>query len=82
MDQEFLIKQYIRENHEKIKYRRLYNEVQERCLHFQKMMVEYEKLYSQYLERSIKAEKEKVELEIKINGRPQNPSSPFNISRE
>jgi uridine kinase len=68
MDLELLKREYIREKGEKKKYRRVYNEVQERCYHYQKMMNEYEKLYCQYLERSIKAEKDKVEIEIKRKG--------------
>jgi hypothetical protein len=62
MDSDLLRQEYIKEKAEKTNYRRQYLELQERCFHYQQMMVEYEKLYTEFLTKSIKAEKQKVEL--------------------
>mmetsp|Transcript_17824 Transcript_17824/g.17057 ORF Transcript_17824/g.17057 Transcript_17824/m.17057 type:complete len:114 (+) Transcript_17824:1056-1397(+) len=64
MDIDLLRKEFVKEKEEKVRFLRMNNEVQERCLHYQKMMGEYEQLYGEYLERSIIAEKEKIELQM------------------
>lgn len=57
---------YKKANKEKIRFRKLYHELQERSFHYQAMMSEYEKLYSEFLGKCIKTEKEKVELSLKL----------------
>lgn len=50
-----------------MKYRKLYNELQERSNHYKQMMDEYEKLYTEFLKRAIVKERENLKLRKKVN---------------
>ena len=62
MDSDLVRVEYQKELSEKLHYRKLYLELQERSYHYEQMMHEYERLYTEFLTKSIKNEKEKIEL--------------------
>lgn len=62
MDTELLRSEYHREQTEKVHFRNLWKELQERSSHYEAMMQEYERLYTTFLTRSIQAEKDKMDL--------------------